>query len=387
MRKFDYREQYNEMNLIIGYIKQLEKEVKILGEIENNPIYKPSLEIINTFKEKYPNIHDVENRILDDLLSAENENNEYKIDASAIGMEFSKDLQRIIVLEEHLRTEALKSWKKDLTNFEDIKNGEEFMVVGHSTYLSPGTPDTTRYRPNGKQHLSCSLYSNNELNKFQNESALVYLVDVNDDNYISSSSFDSVTYTTKYPSFRTLKKIELDKEEEYISVGYSGDPEKAVTSISTPKLIEKLSVEREEKIIDEPYNYKNTLTNEVVLERSKTNIKGALLLGNGCDFMLTEYQYLKENDIDFKCINKGLYRRKIGLNDYTEDEYKSFLIKLNNLYTHNFDDYEITEELLEGYYKDVVLPMNYSPEIISKIDQKLSNYIDIEKVKESSKTY
>ena len=36
--------------------------------------------------------------------------------------------------------------------------------------------------------------------------------------------------------------------------------------------------------------------------------KGAVILSNGCGVLIDKYLYLKENDIPFKCINKGLYR-------------------------------------------------------------------------------
>lgn len=75
-------------------------------------------------------------------------------------------------------------------------------------------------------------------------------------------------------------------------------------------MIEELSIQRELKDSGELYRY-NSQTNEVVLDRTKTRVVGALLLSNGCDLLLGEHINLKQRGIRFKCINKGLYRQKI----------------------------------------------------------------------------
>ena len=63
------------------------------------------------------------------------------------------------------------------------------------------------------------------------------------------------------------------------------------------------SVRRELKDSEELYRY-NSLTNEVVLDRTKTKMRGAILLSDGCDLLLEEYLHLKSLEVKFKCINK-----------------------------------------------------------------------------------
>ena len=82
-------------------------------------------------------MHDVYNKILNDLLSNESveycvKNGKYKEDASLVGLEFERDLRELFILEERCRSHSVKLWKRDLTSYDDIKNGEDFMMVIHA---------------------------------------------------------------------------------------------------------------------------------------------------------------------------------------------------------------------------------------------------------------
>ena len=380
MRKFNYITDYSLINSSVrGYIIELEKELAMLIDMEeDNNIYIETYRKLKEFKNKYSNMHDVYNEILNDLTSGENveyyfKYGKYKEDASLIGLEFERDLKKIFELEEKCRDCSAKLWKRDLTSYDDIKNGEDFMTVIHASYLLPGTPDNDNYHNNqySKQYLSCSLISNRELNTF-NGTKTLFVMDVDDDNYIASSYVDAVTTDTSRPDLNTLKEIDVNGSKHYIKVGYTNDMKSSVTSISSPKMIERLSVERELKNSGELYRY-NSLTNEVVLDRTKTKMKGAILLSDGCDLLLGEYLQLKSLGVKFKCINKGLYRQKSNIPPYTEEEYNNFLISLDSL-----DDairkYNISYEDLFGFYQEAVIPMKYDERVMNDINKKLSFY-------------
>lgn len=381
MRKFDYTSDYSLIRTTVrGYIMQLERELSFLITLEkDNNIYIEAYKDIKKIKEKYPDLDIIYNKILNDLLSPYNveycyKNGRYPGDASSVGKEFEKDIKDIFKLEEKVREYSVKIWERDITNYDNIENGEDFLVVAHAAYLLPGTKEDKNYRGSkyNSQYLSCSLFSNLELNSFNGMKTL-FVMEVNDSSYIASSSIDSVTSDDSRPSFNTLKEINIDGERHYIKVGYTNDSNKSVTSISTPRIIEKLSVERELKASGELYRY-NSLTNEVILDRRKTRTLGALLLSDGCDLLLNEYISLKQLGVKFKCINKGLYRQKANILPYNEEEYNNFLLSLEHL-DDIITQYRISNEILSNYYYEVVIPMKYDERVMTAINKKISKYI------------
>lgn len=380
MRKFSYITDYVLINSSVrGYITELEKELAMLIDMEvNNDIYIDTYKKLKEFKSKYSDLYGIYNKILNDLTSGDNveycfKYGKYKDDASLVGLEFEKDLKEIFELEEKCRDYSIKLWERDITNYDNITNGEDFMTVIHASYLEPGVKGELNYHDNeySKQYLSCSLISDRELNTFGDAKTL-FVMDVNSDSYIASSFVDSVTSETTKADFNTLKEIDVNGNKHYIKVGYTNDMKSSVTSISSPKMIEELSIQRELKDSGELYRY-NSQTNEVVLDRTKTRVVGALLLSNGCDLLLGEYINLKRMGIRFKCINKGLYRQKSNISPYTDEEYNNFLISLDNL-----DDvirrYNVSYEDLFDFYQEVVIPMKYDERVMNDINKKLSFY-------------
>ena len=380
MRKFNYITDYSLINSSVnGYIIELEKELAILIDMEeDNNIYVEAYRKLKEFKNKYSNMYDVYNEILNDLLSSENveycvKNGKYKEDASLVGLEFERDLRELFALEEKCRSNSVKLWERDLTSYDNITNGEKFMTVIHASSLLPGTPDNDNYHDNkySKQYLSCSLISNRELNTF-NGTKILFVMDVNDDNYIASSYVDAVTADISRADFNTLKEIDVNGSKHYIKVGYTDNRKEAVTSIGSPRMIEELSLKRELKDSGELYRY-NSQTNEVVLDRTKTKMRGAILLSDGCDLLLGEYFYLKSLGVKFKCINKGLYRQKNNISPYTEEEYNNFLVSLDNL-DGVIKKYNASYEDLFNFYQEVVIPMKYDERVMNDINKKLSFY-------------
>ena len=380
MRKFIFITDYSLINSSVrGYITELEKELAMLIDMEeDNNIYIEAYKKLKEFKNKYSNMYDVYNKILNDLLSSENveycvKNGKYKEDASLVGLEFERDLRELFALEEKCRSNSVKLWERDLTSYDNITNGEKFMIVIHASYFEPGVNGDANYHDNkySKQYLSCSLMSDRELNTFSDAKTL-FVMEINSDNYIASSFVDSVTSESTTPDFNTLKEIDVNGSKHYIKVGYINDAKSSVTSISSPKMIEELSVERELKDSGELYRY-NSQTNEVVLDRTKTKVNGAILLSDGCDLLLGEYFYLKSLGVKFKCINKGLYRLKSNIPPYTEEEYNNFLISLDSL-DDVIERYNVSYEDLFGFYQEVVIPMKYDERVMNDINKKLSFY-------------
>lgn len=368
MRKFDYIHDYvNISTTILGYITELEKEIYELYKETQKKEYLDALKAVKEFNDKYPKLSSIQEQIQDDLLSPKNfeycmKNGVYPDSASKIGEEFTNDLNKLVNIEKELTSIAVSEWNS-LTKFEDIKNGEDFMIVGHSSSI----PLALQFKRSGrfaKLFLSCSLFSNNELNSFFNNK-IINVVDVNNNNYISSSSFDSVTNDSSSDSFNVLKCI-IDEQgnSHYINVGFSNDTEKSVTGILTPKLIEKDSVEREISCSGEKYKY-DCLTNEIVLDKTQVEVKGLLLLGDDTDFLLGDYLKVKETGLDFKCINRSLYREKNNQKRYDE----SNIEKLNSQIDFYVD--KVDPKVLSMFYKEVVIPMCYPKEIKDLIVNKL----------------
>lgn len=380
MRKFNYITDYSLINSSVnGYIIELEKELAMLIDMEeDNNIYIETYKKLKEFKNKYSDLYYIYNRILNDLTSGENveycfKYGKYKEDASLVGLEFERDLRELFILEEKCRSNSVKLWERDLTSYDNITNGEKFMTVIHASYFEPGVKGDSNYHDNeySKQYLSCSLMSDRELNTFGDAKTL-FVMEINSDNYIASSYVDSVTSESTIPNFNTLKEIDVNGSKHYIDAGYINDKKSSVTSISSPKMIEELSVKRELKDSGELYRY-NSLTNEVILDRTKTKMRGAILLSDGCDLLLGEYLQLKSLGVKFKCINKGLYRQKSNIPPYTDEEYNNFLISLDNL-----DDvirrYNVSYEDLFDFYQEVVIPMKYDERVMNDINKKLSFY-------------
>ena len=381
MRKFDYTSDYSQIPFLIkSYINTLEEQLLWLVKNDNNELYVDAYNKIQEFKVKYPDLSKVKDEIFKDLLKAENVeyafiHHVYPSNASNIGLEFSSDLKHIFDLESLLLNISIEHWKNDLTSFNDIKNGEDFMVVAHAAYQLPGVVGNENYRSGSynKQFLSCSVLSNNELNTFQN-SKVVYLTTVDENNYICSSEVDCVTGEISVPDFNTVGMINNNGDIHYVSAGYSITDGKAVTMIATPRLIEKQSIRREIEETGEMFN-NNTLTNEVVLDRTKTRMTGALLISNGCDLLINEYLQLKRKNVPFKCINKGIYKEKNNMPNYTQEEYMDFIKKLGRI-DDLINNNSITPSDLSNYYDEVVVNMNYQDEILDAIKAKFSSSIN-----------
>ena len=156
--------------------------------------------------------------------------------------------------------------------------------------------------------------------------------------------------------------------------------------ISTPELIEQLSIAREVLEAGEMFLYDGLLTCEIVTDRAKTKMLGALLVGSGCDLVIWQYMFLKENGVRFKCINKGIYRELNGFSNYTEAEFEAFKCTLQEL-ERDIAGGKISLSLLQAYYEEVVLPMQYDKTILFMIRSVFAKYIDLPDASELKHTH
>ncbi len=381
MRTFNYLEDYALLSSSVkGYITQLSLELEyLINTSTNKEIYLPLYDKVKKFKEKYPNLSDIARKINKDLVTPENVeycllNGKYPNTASKIGLEVENDLKDLIDLEGYLQEYTALLWQQKLTKFNNIINGKDFMIVAHASYNLPGLQNDANYKPNHNLYLSCSLFSNKELNSFLHQK-LLFVVDVNKENYIASSSVDCVTADFDSPSFQTMKTIESQGKKHYIKVGYTNDSQKCVTALETPEMVEKLSVARELQENGKFYSYTKSQCNEVVLDRTQTKYLGAILLSNGCDLLISEYLELKKNHIPFKCVNIQLYRNKLGMNYIEDSDYQEYLQSLSNLENELANGFVTVEQLTE-YYNEVVLPMQYDEVVKNDFMQLMKKYTD-----------
>ena len=82
---------------------------------------------------------------------------------------------------------------------------------------------------------------------------------------------------------------------------------------------------------------------------------------------------MKEQDIPFKCINKGLYKIKKGLEEYTDDDYEKFTKDLEKLDQKLSNGY-VTTKQLNDYYEEVVIPMKYDDRVKTGFQELVTKY-------------
>ena len=152
MRTFNYLKDYNLLTSSVqGYLTQLSLELDYLIKTSNNKeIYYPLYKKLQEFPTKYPNLRNISIKIREDLLKEENvsyyfKNGKYPSNASIIGNEITKDLNELFTLEESLKNYTALLWQQRLTNFNDLVNGEDFMIVGHASFNIPGISSDKNY--------------------------------------------------------------------------------------------------------------------------------------------------------------------------------------------------------------------------------------------------
>lgn len=117
--------------------------------------------------------------------------------------------------------------------------------------------------------------------------------------------------------------------------------------------------------------------NEVILDKEKTKYTGIILLSDGCDCLIDEYlsavQARSSMGLEFKCLNKELYREpEIIMPERLEKLSNSIDLSID--FCQNYYGVEQTKEILEGYVQEVVLPMHYSGQVVELYQSKVESY-------------
>lgn len=375
MRSFDYLRDKLEINDLI----RLVREYKSIVEQYDYAVFLPEEQTkikefsgkVNEFLEKYdqkwPN--DLSSRINKDLISPEVVNKletthgEYPHDASPLGCEVEIKAKELFTLEEEIAKYVARIWKSSLTSFEDFENGKPFSIVATATENPEQFPGGPGFSRRWSQFTSSSLFTNHMIESFL-DIKLLLVCDVDDSSLLGTSEVDTATHETLLPGIKTIAQID---GKNYIQAGYSGSGY-ICTKLLTPSMLEerriRLNREKGEAIC------------EVVLDKKKTKYTGILLLSDGYDVLMNEYlaaiQARRSMGLQMKCLNKALYRQGPPLKENL-DQLSERIQDALDLYEYNYG-FDFTRAALEGYIQDVVLPMNYSEEIVNLYQSKLSSY-------------
>lgn len=317
------------------------------------------------------NLSDIENKILEELLSKNNveycfKYKKYPPNASKTGEYINKLFEAIFYVEDKIQIFVSNIWERILTPYKKIENGKDFIFIAHSGSGYIKLPSSKYYVNNEYNNItsySCSIFTNKSMNEFNSKLVLVF--DVNKDNFIAASYFDSATRrTTKERNTKTLKTTD---EGYSINAGYSyiSDEEKAITKSECPTItISKL---------------KKDIINEVILDKKTSKPSGLVLFSTGYDVLFSEYlealNMKQEYNLDLKVINKALYFNT-PLN--IEKLYKDLNFMKEQILTLNLSKDELFL-LLDGYINDVIIPLKLD----KTIEQIQIDYI--ENIKEEIK--
>lgn len=390
MRYFNYLD--NKYELSEGYFicKQIIDDVlnieqSYLTEEENIIISNLKKELVLLNRELGDSYHTINNEILSDLLNPDVveycfKYNRYPEGCSKTGEKINKVFRRIFEIEDVVGRIVAGMWSRMITPFDKIVNGEDFTVIGHSGYGYINLPNSRYYKDSeydNTSNISCSVFTDKLMNCFN--SKIVMLFDINPDSLIAVSSFDSATQKT--PSKRSIKNLKEVGDNSFISAGYTmiSSCYEAVTKTKSPNILINTMLRNEHELLTG-----HGIINEAILDKRYSKPKGLLLFSSGYDMLITEYIELlkmqKDYGLDFKVINRSLYRKKYGLQSFdkinTHYFYSTFNKQIDYIMVSNFS-YSELETILDGYIKDVLIPLKLTPdmekyqlEFISKIKEK-----------------
>lgn len=390
MRYFNYLD--NKYELSEGYFicKQIIDDVL---SIEQSYLNEEEIKIINGFKaelvllnkELGESYHTINNAILRDLLNPNVveycfKYNRYPEGCSKTGEKINKVFRRIFEIEDIVGRIVASVWSRMITPFDKITNGENFTVIGHSGYGYINLPNSKYYKDSeydNTSNISCSVFTDKLMNCFN--SKIVMLFDINPNSLIAVSSFDSATQKTT--SKRSIKNLKEVGTNSFISAGYTmiSSNYEAVTKTKSPNKLINTMIGNEYELLTG-----HGIINEAIIDKSYANPQGLLLFSSGHDMLIPEYiELLKmKNDygLDFKVINRSLYRKKYGLPPFdkinTHYFYSTFNKQIDYIMASNLS-YSELEYILYGYIKDVLIPLKLNPdmekyqlEFIEKIKEK-----------------
>ena len=330
--------------------------------------YSEVTSFLDEFDIPFPN--DLSSKINAELLSPEVVNKleppyyHYPHDASPLGCRVEVLANRLFQFEDIVSNYVARVWDEDVGSFSSFENGKKFSFVATATDNSEQFPGGPYYRKNGHAYTSATLFTNQMMDSFMDKKLLL-VTEVSSSNLLGMSEVDIATREEMYPGLKTIGKTD---NGYYIDAGYSFSGN-VCTKLLTPDLLEKrrlaLNAEQFPSI------------NEVILDKEKTKYTGIILLSDGCDCLIDEYlsavQARSSMGLEFKCLNKELYREpEIIMPERLEKLSNS--IDLSIEFCQNCYGVEQTKEILEGYVQEVVLPMHYSGEVVELYQSKVESY-------------
>ena len=324
--------------------------------------YSEVTSFLDEFDIPFPN--DLSSKINAELLSPEVVNKleppyyRYPHDASPLGCRVEVLANRLFQFEDIVSNYVARVWDEDVGSFSSFENGKKFSFVATATDNPEQFPGGPYYRKNGHAYTSATLFTNQMMDSFMDRKLLL-TTEVSSSNLLGMSEVDIATREGMNPGLKTIGKTD---NGYYIDAGYSFSGN-VCTKLLTPDLLEKrrlaLNAEQFPSI------------NEVILDKEKTKYTGIILLSDGCDCLIDEYlsavQARSSMGLEFKCLNKELYREpEIIMPERLEKLSNS--IDLSIEFCQNYYGVEQTKEILEGYVQEVVLPMHYSGEILRLLE-------------------
>ncbi len=330
--------------------------------------YSEVTSFLDEFDIPFPN--DLSSKINAELLSPEVVNKleppyyHYPHDASPLGCRVEVLANELFQFEDVVSNYVARVWDEDVGSFSSFENGKKFSFVATATDNPEQFPGGPYYRKNGHAYTSATLFTNQMMDSFMDRKLLL-TTEVSSSNLLGMSEVDIATREGMNPGLKTIGKTD---NGYYIDAGYSFSGN-VCTKLLTPDLLEKrrlaLNAEQVPSI------------NEVILDKEKTKYTGIILLSDGCDCLIDEYlnavQARSSMGLEFKCLNKELYREpEIIMPERLEELGNS--IDLSIEFCQNYYGVEQTKEILEGYVQEVVLPMHYSGEVVELYQSKVESY-------------
>lgn len=317
-----------------------------------------------------PFSNDLSSKINTELLSPEVVNKleppyyHYPHDASPLGCKVEVLVNELFQFEDVVSNYVARVWGDGLGSFSSFENGKDFSFVATATDNPEQFPGGPYYRKNGHAYTSATLFTDQMMDSFMDRKLLL-TTEVSSSNLLGMSEVDIATREGMNPGLKTIGKTD---NGYYIDAGYSFSGN-VCTKLLTPDLLEKrrlaLNAEQFPSI------------NEVILDKEKTKYTGIILLSDGCDCLIDEYlsavQARSSMGLEFKCLNKELYREpEIIMPERLEKLSNSIDLSID--FCQNYYGVEQTKEILEGYVQEVVLPMHYSGEVVELYQSKVENY-------------
>ena len=330
--------------------------------------YSEVTSFLDEFDIPFPN--DLSSKINAELLSPEVVNKleppyyHYPHDASPLGCRVEVLANRLFQFEDIVSNYVARVWDEDVGSCSPFESGKKFPFVATATDNPEQFPWGPYYRKNGHAYTSATLFTNQMMDSFMDRKLLL-TTEVSSSNLLGMSEVDIATREGMNPGLKTIGKTD---NGYYIDAGYSFSGN-VCTKLLTPDLLEKrrlaLNAEQFPSI------------NEVILDKEKTKYTGIILLSDGCDCLIDEYlsavQARSSMGLEFKCLNKELYREpEIIMPERLEKLSNS--IDLSIEFCQNCYGVEQTKEILEGYVQEVVLPMHYSGEVVELYQSKVESY-------------